>query len=156
VLDLFRSWLRGGPRLNRKHPAIVETGANAVDEKTLNESSYFHQYRRIDGAVEPVNLVRRNRRTEIQFPPAVTEFPLFSEAEENPEYRELVDEVCENLNDIERRTWLRIIDGRSISDVAEEDEVSRQAIYCRLQSMVRKNRYVAIWWRLKNKTNQHK
>ncbi len=85
-------------------------------ENIANETFQFQQYRHIDGAVESVNLVRRNRRPELQFPPAIVEFPLYLEAEESPEYRELVDEVCQNLNEIERRTWMKIIDGRSILD----------------------------------------
>jgi DNA-binding CsgD family transcriptional regulator len=119
------------------------------------ETNQFPQYHRIDGAVETVSLIRRNRRPELQFPPAVIEFPLYLEAEETPEYRELVDEVCQNLSETERRTWLRIIDGRSILDIAREEGVSRQAIYDRIKRMVEKNEYCAIWWRLKNKTNQH-
>ena len=83
-------------------------------ENIENEAFQFHRYRRIDGAVEPVNLIRRNGRPEIHFPPGIVEFPLYTEAEENPEYRELVDEVCQNLNEIERRTWMKIIDGKSI------------------------------------------
>lgn len=125
-------------------------------ENLQSDVIQFHQYRRIDGTVEPVDLIWRNRRPEMHFPPAAIEFPLYLEAEESPEYKELIDEVCQNLNDIERRTWLRIIDGRTILDIAAEEGVTRPAIYDRIRRMVRKNSYVAIWWRLKNKINQHK
>lgn len=125
-------------------------------ENIENEAFEFHQCRRVNGAVEPVNLIRRNRHPELQFPPDIVEFPLYTEAEETLEYRELVDEVCQNLNEIERRTWLKIIDGRSILDIAAEEGVSRPAIYDRIKRMVEKNEYCAIWWRLKNKVNQHK
>jgi hypothetical protein len=125
-------------------------------ENIDNEAFQFHQYRRIDGAVEPVNLIRRNGRPGLQFPPAIVEFPLYLDAEESPEYRELVDEVCQNLNEIERRTWMKIIDGKSILDIASEEAVSRAAVYDRIKRMVEKNEYCAIWWRLKNKVNQHK
>jgi hypothetical protein len=124
-------------------------------ENIDNETSKFHRYRRIDGAIEPVNLIRRNRIPEMQFPPAGFEFPLYIEAEESPEYKELLDEVCQNLNYVERRTWLKIIDGRSILEIADEEGVRRQAIYSRIKGMVRKNDYCAIWWRLKKKVNQH-
>ena len=119
------------------------------------DSSQFPQYHRIDGVIETVNLIRRNRRPHLQFSPATIEFPVRVEAEETPEYLELVDEVCQNLNETERRTWLRIIDGRSILDIAAEEHVSRQAIYDRIKRMVEKNEYCAIWWRLRNKINQH-
>jgi hypothetical protein len=127
-----------------------------MDNKSPDESFVFQQYRRIDGAVQPVGLIRRNRRPTLQFPPAIVDFPVYAEAEETPEYGELVDEVCQNLNDIERQTWLRIIDGRSILGIAAEEGVSRAAIYDRIKRMVEKNSYCAIWWRLKNKVNQHK
>lgn len=127
-----------------------------MNDRTSDDSARFQRYRRIDGTVEQVGLIRRNRRPELQFPPAIIEFPLYDDAEETPEYRELLDEVCQGLNEIERRTWLRIIDGRSILDIAGEDGVSRTAIYDRIRRMVEKNSYCAIWWRLKNKVNQHK
>jgi hypothetical protein len=119
------------------------------------ETIQFRQCRRFDGAVEPVAVIRHNRRREMQFPPSVIEFPLYTEAEESVEYRELLDEVCQNLSEVERRTWLKIIDGRSILDIATEEGVTRQAIYSRIGAMVRKNSYCAIWWRLKHKKNQY-
>lgn len=125
-------------------------------ENIESEVLQFHQYRRIDGAIEPVDLIRHNRRREIQFPTDIVEYPLFVEAEQSDEYKELLDEVCQNLNEIERRTWLRIIDGGSILDIAAEEGVTRPAIYDRIKRMVEKNSYCAIWWRLKNKVNQHK
>src|SRR5215469_11414237 len=125
-------------------------------ENIENDVLQFHHYRRIDGIIEPVDLIRRNRRPEIQFPTDIVEHPLFTDAEQPDEYQELLDEVCQNLNEIERRTWLRIIDGRSILDIAAEENVTRAAIYDRIKRMVQKNSYCAIWWRLKNKTNQHK
>ena len=124
------------------------------DFSSADETSYFRRCRRLDGGIEEVDVARRNRRRVPRFHPSITEAPE-AQAEESAEYRELVDEVCENLNETERRTWLRIIDGRSILDVAEEEGVSRPAVYDRLRRMVKKNRYVAIWWRLKNKTNQY-
>ena len=121
-----------------------------------HETHNFRFCRNLAGELEAVDLARRNGRPELQFPPAIVEFPLFLEAEESPEYRELVDEVCQNLNEVERRTWLKIIDSRSILDIAAEEGVSRAAIYDRIKRMVEKNPYCAIWWRLKNKVNQHK
>jgi hypothetical protein len=127
-----------------------------MQDSNYSDADRFHHYSRIDGVVEPLGQIRRNRRTEMQFPSNVVEFPLYLEAEENLDYKELVDEVCLNLNETERRTWLRIIDGRSILDIADEEGVSRAAIYDRIKRMVKKNSYCAIWWRLKNKVNQHK
>jgi DNA-directed RNA polymerase specialized sigma24 family protein len=119
------------------------------------ETSYFRYVRRLDGTLEPVDLARRNGRLAPRFHPSVTEPEMQSTGEESPEYRELVEEVSRSLNEIERRTWLKILDGRSILDIADEEGVSRAAIYDRISRMVSKNAYCQIWWRHKNKTNQH-
>ena len=119
-----------------------------------SETSYFRYVRRLDGRLESVDLARRNGRLLPRFHPSVTE-PETQDREESAEYRELVEEVSQELNEIERATWLKILDERSILEIAEEDGVSRAAIYDRIRRMVKKNDYVAIWWRLKNKVNQH-
>ena len=77
------------------------------------------------------------------------------ETDETLEFQELVEEICHNLNPMERRTWLRLLDGLSIFELAKEESVSRAAIHDRLRRMTKKNDYVAIWWRLKNKVNQY-
>lgn len=120
-----------------------------------HEVHYFRYVRRLDGSLEPVDLARRNGRVVPRFHPSVLEPPPTQDPEESREYRELVDEVSQNLNPLERKTWLRLLDGVPILDVAKDDHVSRAAIYDRLRRMVVKNEYVAIWWRLKNKCNQH-
>ena len=122
-----------------------------------NESEvlYFRYYRTFEGSLAPVDVARRNGRAVPRFHPSVTDHSTSSD-EESAEYQELVNEVCQHLNEVEQRTWLRIIDGRSILDIASEEGVSRPAIYDRIKRMVAKNEYCAIWWRLKNKVNQHK
>ena len=42
---------------------------------------------------------------------------------------ELIFEICQNLTATERRTWLQLVDGVSILDVAAAEGVSRTAIY---------------------------
>lgn len=124
-----------------------------VDDST-SEVNYFRYCRRLDGSLVPVDLARQGGRVVPRFDPSMFE-PQSDTGEESQEYRELVDEVTQNLNDTEHRTWLRILDGIPILEIAAEDGVSRAAIYDRIRRMVRKNDYVAIWWRLKNKVNQH-
>jgi hypothetical protein len=131
-------------------------------EDFQSEVTYFRYCRKIDGSLEPVDVAKRNNRLVPRFHPSVIEPELPADPEQSTEYRELVEEVSQNLNAIERRTWLRLLDGRSILDIAVEDGVSRAAIYERIRGnsrghagMIAKNGYVAIWWRLKNKTNQH-
>jgi Putative helix-turn-helix protein, YlxM / p13 like len=120
-----------------------------------SETSYYRYVRRLDGGLEPVDFARRNGRLVPRFHPSVTEPEIQRQGEESDEYKELVTEVSQDLNEIERSTWLKILDERSIVEIAEEDGVTRAAVYDRIRRMVKKNDYVAIWWRLKNKVNQH-
>ena len=119
-----------------------------------SETTYFRYCRRIDGSLEPVDNIRQNGRRVPRFAPSITDLPVDTHLE-SADYLELVEEVTENLNELERHTWLRILDKQSILDIAAEDGVSRAAIYDRIRRMVAKNQYCAIWWRLKNKVNQH-
>jgi hypothetical protein len=56
------------------------------------------------------------------------------------------------LDDVERRTWWRLLDGWPIAAIAHADQVSRTAIYYRIRGsagqrgMTAKNRWVALWW----------
>jgi len=127
-----------------------------------SEVSFYRYCRGHDGKLVAVDVARQNGRVVPRFSPSITEPALPHDEEESEEYRELVEEVCQNLNPTERRTWLQILDGRSLLDIAEEEGVSRAAIYERIRGnskgqggMIRKNDYCAIWWRLKNKVNQH-
>ena len=119
-----------------------------------SEITYFRYCRTLDGRLEPVDTARQNGRVVPRFPRSITEPPPSDETE-TAEYRELVEEVSENLNAVERGTWLRILDHQPILEIAKEDGVTRAAIYDRIHRMVEKNEYCAIWWRLKNKVNQH-
>lgn len=126
-------------------------------DEFVSEVSYFRCCRTFDGGLAPVELSRRNGRLAPRFNPSITGLPeCVNDASESSEFRELLEEVCQNLNSIEQRTWLRLLDGRSILDIAVEDNVSRTAIYERIRGsskgyggMVAKNPYVAIWWRLR-------
>jgi hypothetical protein len=120
-----------------------------------SEVHYFRYVRKVDGSLEPVDVARRNGRVVPRFHPSVLEPPETTDPEETPEYQELVSEISQNLNPTEKGTWLRLLDGASICDIASDARVSRAAIYDRIKRMVAKNDYVAIWWRLKNKVNQY-
>jgi hypothetical protein len=59
-----------------------------------------------------------------------------------------------NLNRTERRTWILLLLGQSIVEIARKEGISRAAIYERIRGnfqgqggMIRKNDYVHIWWR---------
>lgn len=106
----------------------------------------------LDGHVHRVNLARRNKRPMAILGPEWILPNLEPSAESHDSHlRELRDELCVNLNPVERRTWEQIIDGWSISDIARAERKSRTAVYERIRGkgqggMVAKNPYVALWW----------
>jgi DNA-directed RNA polymerase specialized sigma24 family protein len=124
-------------------------------------TTYFRYCRDFNGRLLPIDVAVQNGRVVPRFPPSVTEpTPHVHVEEESAGYRELKEEVMQNLNPVECRTFLLIHeDGYSIAEVAETEKTSRQAIYSRLQRMIRKNDYCKIsatWGRLRKKVNQHK
>ena len=79
-----------------------------------------------------------------------------------PNHERLVREVMYGLNRTERRTWLLLLLGLPILEVACKEKVSRAAIYERIRGnskgqggMIRKNDYVEIWWRNQRKKNNN-
>jgi DNA-directed RNA polymerase specialized sigma24 family protein len=124
-------------------------------DHAASETKTFQSCRKHDGSIEPVNLIGRNGIQVPQFHPSVTEPAEKPREEESAEYLELVEEVCHNLTPIQRATWLKLIDGRSILDIAAEERIARAAIYDRIHRMVGRNSYCALWWRIKRKKNQH-
>jgi hypothetical protein len=111
-----------------------------------DETTLFRYIRTLDGRLEPVDVARRNGKAVPQFPPSTID-PLANASADPSELDELVAEVTQNLTETERRTFLKILDSRSILDIAAEERVSRAAVYARIRSMVVKNDYVAIWWK---------
>lgn len=120
------------------------------------QALYFRYCRSLDGRLVPVDTARRNGRLVPRFEPELLEPS--PEQEDAPELAELIDEITEHLTPTERRTWLKLLDGRSILDIAAEEGVSRAAVYERIRGssrgkggMVAKNEYVAIWWKRRSK-----
>jgi DNA-directed RNA polymerase specialized sigma24 family protein len=116
-----------------------------------DETTYFRHCRDITGKLEPVGVTRRNGKSVPSFSPHLTEPDRRSRG---GELRELLRELMYGLNRKERRTWLLLLLGLSIIDIAQREGVSRSAIYERIRGnskgqggMIRKNDYVYIWWR---------
>jgi len=117
---------------------------------------YFQYCRNLEGNLVPVGVARQNGRSVPRFPSTVTEPYLLPDDEETPDYLELVEEVCQSLNEKERRRWLLAIrDGRSNSEIAEMESVSRPAIIDCFRRAALKNPYVQIWLNHKKNNNQH-
>ena len=112
----------------------------------------FRQIRTLDGRLEPVDLIRRNGHPVPRLVRSV--FDSSGPGGERSDLLPLYREIMYGLSRLERRTWLPLLLDRSIDEVAESEGVSRAAIYARIRGnskkqggMIRKNDYVAIWWR---------
>jgi hypothetical protein len=119
----------------------------------FDETTYFRYARTLNGKLEPVSVARRNGRNIPLFSPCHLE-P--DPVETKSDLKSLVRELMYGLNRTERRTWLLLLLGYSVLDVAQSEKVTRPAIYERIRGsskghggMVRKNDYVRIWWELR-------
>jgi len=116
-----------------------------------SEALYFRYCRNLEGDLEPIDIARQNGRPVPRFDQHLMS-PGSEPAEDRSNWNELVEEVSINLTPIERRTWMRLLDGRTVLEVDDEDGVTRTAVYERIRGngkgqggMIRKNDYVAIW-----------
>ena len=119
------------------------------------ETTYFRYCRTLEGRLVPVDTIKRNGRLVPRFSPEDLE-PVSVADDDASEMDELIAEITQNLTAVERRTWLRLVDGTSILELAASEGVSRAAIYERIRGnskgqggMIAKNDYVGIWWRLR-------
>src|ERR1039457_5091910 len=126
------------------------------DDSDDFDTSYYRYCRDHRGNLVPVDVARRNGRLVPRFSPDITEPYLLPDNEHGPDYEELVEELCQNLHDKERRRWLLAIrDDRNITEIAQSEAVSRQAIIDCFRRMANKNPYVRIWLDYKKRRNQH-
>src|SRR5438034_10710005 len=92
----------------------------------------YHTCRSLDGSPHSVDFCRRNGRFTPVFPPALTgSLPDFQVVETTR--RPQVDGLFDDLTEIETHTWQSILNGSSISDIAEDEGVCREAIYQRIR-----------------------
>jgi len=111
------------------------------------ETVCYRYCRDLNGHLVPIDVFKHNGRLVPRFPQDAGEVYLLPEDRESPDYGELVEEICQNLNALEN--------GRSISQIARMEDVSRQAIICCFRRMTLKNPYVRLWLRNKKNTNQY-
>jgi DNA-directed RNA polymerase specialized sigma24 family protein len=120
------------------------------------ETTYYRYCRDQSGKLVSIDLARENGRLVPRFPREITEPGFISSEEESAEFVELVEEVSQGLNELERRRWLlATVNEQSISEIAKTEKVSRSAIIDSFRRMARKNDYVAIWLRNKKQRNQY-
>ena len=116
------------------------------------ETIRFRTCRDLRGDLRSVSCGKRNGQPSIFLPRSLdgsddaTDFPAFDEQ----------PRLFVNLNPVERETWRKILGARSIASIAQEEGVSRSAIYARIQGnrhghggMIGKNFWVLRWWRLR-------
>lgn len=127
------------------------------DERRIDfEATYFRYCRDALGNLVALDVARQNGRLVPRFPREITEPYYFPADAEAPDYLELVEEICQNLNGTERRRFLLATrDDQSISAIAAMEGVSRQAVIDCLHRAAKKSQYVEIWLRRKKKRNQH-
>lgn len=118
------------------------------------ETLRFRAFRTLDGRLSSVSLGKRNGRPVLLLRPGCEqgEPPVSPGWADNPKY-------YVNLNQIECRTWRRLLDGWTLSEIARDEQVSRAAIRARIQGnakaqggMIAKNFWVLLWWRVRRKS----
>ena len=119
-----------------------------------NEILFFQQCRTLDGRIERIEVGRRNGRVAPLFIPDWGLIDPVSDSNQAERRAKAIRaELSINLNPLERRTWRQLIHDRPIIEIAQEEGVSRSAIYERIRGnskgqggMIAKNPYVALWW----------
>ena len=122
-------------------------------DSTSTELLRFRRYRDLLGNPVTLTVGRRNGKPAPFFGP--TNHHHSEVAPEPPEFA-YQEKFFINLNPVERKTWRKILRGQSIASIAQEEGVSRPAIYARIQGnskgqgdMIGKNFWVLLWWRLR-------
>jgi hypothetical protein len=88
-----------------------------------------------------VDLIVRGGRISIQFPSSVLN-PCRGSEGDNPAYIARLNKILQPLTPAERRTFVLIhVLRRSIAETSQIEKCSRQAIYSRIKSMIRKSLY---------------
>jgi hypothetical protein len=114
----------------------------------------FRRCRDLHGNILNVTVGKRNGK------PAVFIRPSLEDPDPAPEPRGLIDQerLFVNLNPVERETWRKLLAAQSVASIAQEEGVSRNAIYARIKGntqgqggMIAKNYWVLLWWRLRRR-----
>lgn len=129
----------------------------------VNDDEVFHfrTCRSLDGSLHSVDTCRRNGRHSAVFSADwISHVPVDSPDETDK--HALVNGLFENLNALEIYTWHSILNGFSISEIAMDEGVSRQAIYSRIQGkhqkgggMISRNVWVWLWWTLRQQERDY-
>lgn len=114
----------------------------------------FRRCSTLHGAAQVVDVGKRNGRRTPFFRPDWAALSN-TDGEERVLDPQRLEEACMNLTALERKTWLQILGGHTIADIARDQRVSRAALYIRIRGkdgtggMVAKNPFVCVWWELR-------
>jgi DNA-binding CsgD family transcriptional regulator len=120
----------------------------------------FRTYRTFFGAPAPIDLIRRNGQAALRHRHDWNADTLDLAERETRSFAERRN-LLRGLTPMERRTWRRLLDGWSVDAIAVADGASRAAVYARIRGshgrggMVRKNAFVAAWWRRRREQAAH-
>lgn len=115
----------------------------------------LHSCSDLSGRPRELAIGKRNGRAVALLDSSLTTFmPEQDSRVEALNAQKLFRQLCYGLNITELRTWRKLLwEGKSISEVATEERVSRAAIYARIRGsskghggMIAKNDFVALWW----------
>jgi hypothetical protein len=116
------------------------------------ETLIFRSCRSLDGRSHQVDVGRRNGRPVLILHPDWTTPNLPSTTTHSEISTGFLELICINLTPLERLTWLQLLAGRSVRNIARDQGVSRAAIYIRIRGkdgkggMAVKNPWVGAWW----------
>jgi hypothetical protein len=122
--------------------------------ESLDELLQFRRCCDLQGNPMSVTVGRRNGKATVFLAPQDRE------TAQAPELQEFwnKERFFINLTPLERQTWRKILSAQSISSIAREEGVSRQAVYARILGnakgqggMIAKNVWVLLWWRLRQR-----
>jgi hypothetical protein len=121
-----------------------------------DDTVYFRRCCTLTGRLVSLSIAKRNGKPFLSLPRGCAE--LADRSEERPFWTQ--ERYYVNLNPIERRTWEKVLRGYTISQIAREEGVSRQAILARIRGnskdqggMVSKNFWVLLFWVLRRRIN---
>jgi hypothetical protein len=119
-----------------------------IDSETIR----FRTCRGLHGDLLSITCGKRNGQPAIFLP---RNLDGAEDATDTPAFDEQT-RLFVNLNPVERETWRKILAARSIASIAQEEGVSRSAIYARIHGnrygqggMIGKNFWVLRWWQLR-------
>jgi hypothetical protein len=123
----------------------------------LLEALFFQRCADANGSTQSLQVGRRNGRPSVFLARGICYLP---ELDARPTAFIDQERFFVNLNRVERETWRKILQAQSIASIARQEGVSRAAIYARIEGnrrghggMIRKNFWVLLWWRLRQKTS---